>query len=149
LFDAVVWGRYYGVSRDAGPLGAGAVTLAGRQGSRFWMLPISEVETHLGVEVRAQPAARLTSPAQLWEDELVGCHPMAQRLMDARLMEACELRRACYPHGPGLSQAGLVCLAELAAPSPLAFSWSILEEAVVQAQKALCEPGAKRQLTGG
>lgn len=148
LFDTVVWGRYHGVCREAGPKMGGAMTFRGLSGSRFWLLPMNEDETQLGVEVPGQPAGRVTSPAQLWEDELVGCHPLAERLMNARLLEACQLQRACYPHGAGAVQAGLITLEELDAPSPLAFRWQVLDEALAQAEAVLCDHHPKAATTG-
>jgi hypothetical protein len=147
LFDAVVWGRYRGVTLLESS--ASASTFPGRAGSRFWLLPISASETHVGVEVARQPAARLASVAQLWEDELVGCPAMADRLMNAHLIEASQLQRACFPHGPCPAQPGLLPLDELTTASPLAFQWSVLGRAVRLAESVLQDAVSKRQLTGG
>jgi hypothetical protein len=145
LFNVIVWGRYQGVARD----NATAMTFRGRGESRFWLVPISDHETHLGVEILAHPASRILPAAQLWEDELVGCHEAAQRLMDAQLVEACQLQRACYPYGAGTSQEGLICLSELSTPSPLGFRWSVLTDAAQRAQSVLRDADFERQLAGG
>lgn len=149
LFDAVVWGRYFGISREAGLSANTALTFRGRGDSRFWMLPVTATETHLGVEVTAQPAGRLCSAAQLWEDELVGCPALADRMMDAALLEACELQRIVYPHGPGAARQGLVALDEIDAPTPLAFRWAALVKAAQLADSVVSGIASRRQLAGG
>lgn len=149
LFDAVVWGRYFGICREIGRTTNAAMTFRGRNDSRFWLLPITATETHMGVEVTAQPAGRLLSAAQLWEDELVGCPALADRMMDAALLEACELQRIVYPHGSGLAVPGLETLDEIDAPTPLAFRWSILTKAAQLADSVVSGTAARRQLAGG
>lgn len=141
LFDAVLWGRYRGVSSPS----AGAWTFSGRDQSRFWLVPITPQETHLGVEVFGQPAARLLSAAQLWEDELVGCPALAQRLMDAQLLESCELQKAVFAHGFGVSMPGHRMLEEIAAPTPLAFRWSTLGKALELAESFVAEIALERK----
>lgn len=149
LFDAVVWGRYFGIHREGALSGNAAMTFRGRGDAQFWMLPITATETHLGVQVTAQPAARLFSAAQLWEDELVGCPPLADRMMEAELLEACELQRIVYPHGPGVARLGMLCLEELDYPTPLAFRWSTLAKAAQMADSVVSSIASRRQLAGG
>lgn len=137
LFDAIAWGRYLGVTRPVNGQAASVLTFTGRTGSRFWLLPIDETETHLGVEATALPASRLTSAAQIWEDELVGCPELAQRLMHAKLLEACDFRHLTYTGKVQSPVEGMVTVAELDAPTPLAFRWSILENAAQMAETIL------------
>jgi hypothetical protein len=132
LFDAMVWGRYTGVVR---PLDS-AATIASPS-AKFWLLPIDELHASLGVEVRGLPAARITSAAQLWEDELVGCPELAQWLMNAHLLSDCPLQRVVYHHGTVAAPEGLWPLKELDAPTPLGFSAATLHEASQLAQSLL------------
>ena len=137
VFDAIAWGRYLDVTRQANNPTASALTFTGSSGSRFWLLPIDETETHLGVEASSLPASRLTSAAQIWEDELVGCPELAQRLMHAKLLEACDFRHLAYTGKVQSPVEGMVTVAELDAPTPLAFRWSILENAAQTAETIL------------
>jgi hypothetical protein len=133
LFDAMVWGRYLGVSRGIDS----AVALASSSGARFWVLPIDELQASLGVEVRGVPAARVASAAQLWEDELVGCPQLAQQLMNAQLLPDCPLQRVVYQQTSAAAPDGLWPLKELDAPTPLGFSPATLIEAAQLARTLL------------
>jgi hypothetical protein len=133
LFDAMVWGRYLGVSRGIDS----AVALASPSGARFWILPIDELQASLGVEVRGVPAVRVASAAQLWEDELVGCPQLAQQLMNAQLLPDCPLQRVVYQQTAPAAPEGLWPLRELDAPTPLGFSPAVLIEAAQRAKSLL------------
>jgi flavin-dependent dehydrogenase len=137
VFDVIAWGRYLDVTRQTNSPTASVLTFTGSSGSRFWLLPIDETETHLGVEATGLPASRLTSAAQVWEDELVGCPELAQRLMHAKLLDACDFRHLTYTAKLQSPVEGMVTLAELDAPTPLAFRWAILENAAQMAETIL------------
>lgn len=77
-------GIYRHVAREAGSPGASGC--AWRSGEAwFWMTPLSAHLTSVGVTLTTAARPSPVERARLWEDALVACPPLAERLLDARL----------------------------------------------------------------
>ncbi len=85
--QAAIWGYYRGARRDAGEQGGGVVILQTcAKDAWFWFIPLSDDVTSIGV---VGDAARLLQKpgqaAEAFEDELVKCPALIERLMNAEL----------------------------------------------------------------
>ncbi|MAD79974.1 MAG: NAD(P)/FAD-dependent oxidoreductase [Pirellulaceae bacterium] len=89
-----IWGYYRGARRDAGEDGGATIVLHTRDKlSWFWFIPLANDVTSIGVVGdRDYLFQGRGEPSDIFEDELVKCPALVERLMDAELTS--EFRRA-------------------------------------------------------
>ncbi len=92
LRKAAIWGYYRNARRDAGDNGGATIILhTTARNSWFWFIPLSDNITSIGVVGdRDYLLKGRGKPAAVFEDELVNCPALIERLMNAELTS--ELR---------------------------------------------------------
>lgn len=88
LRKAAIWGYYRGAKRDPGEHG-GATIIMHTEGklSWFWYIPLSDDVTSIGVVSDSDYLLKgRGQPATVFEDELVKCPGLVDRLMNAELV---------------------------------------------------------------
>lgn len=88
LRKAAVWGYYRGARRDPGENGGATIILRTRdRNSWFWYIPLSNDITSIGVVGDNEYLRKgRGSPSAIFEDELVKCPALVERLMQAELV---------------------------------------------------------------
>jgi flavin-dependent dehydrogenase len=94
--QTAIWGLYRGARRECGEDGGLTLLLQSRQRDAwFWSLPLADDLTSIGVVGAAE---RLRSaerkPAAIFEDELVQCPALSERLMSAELASSIATAQA-------------------------------------------------------
>jgi flavin-dependent dehydrogenase len=89
LPHAAIWTCYHGGVRDAGSNGKPALIVRAADGcSWFWYLPLPDDMVSVGVVSRADHLlGGRGKPESVFEEELVRCPAVAERLIDARLAD--------------------------------------------------------------
>lgn len=84
---AAIWGYYRGARRDGGELGGGTLVVhSANKQSWFWFVPLADDLASIGVVAdREYLLAGRGLPAGVFEDELVNCPGLADRMMTAQL----------------------------------------------------------------
>lgn len=88
LRKAAIWGYYRNAHREPGEHG-GATIIMHTQGKQswFWYIPLAESVTSIGVVADNDFLLKgRGTPEEIFEDELVKCPGLAERLMDAQLV---------------------------------------------------------------
>lgn len=80
----LIWGNYRQVSRQPGPQGGMAFVFASQTGAQWWLVPLDDETTSVGMKL-PPPACCPTELRNAWEDELVACPAIVERLFDAQL----------------------------------------------------------------
>ena len=90
-----IWGYYRGAARDPGDQGGGTIILHTRdKQSWFWFIPLSNGITSIGVVGdNAYLLGERGEPSTIFEDELVRCPALVDRLMDAELVSPLRVAR--------------------------------------------------------
>jgi flavin-dependent dehydrogenase len=106
--SAAIWGYYRGALREPGrDEGTTLLFRARHRRAWFWYVPLPENLVNVGVVGEAVPlAADRSQIAAVFEEELVNCPAVAQRLIDAELTSPLRaVRNLCYQSrqaaGPG------------------------------------------------
>jgi flavin-dependent dehydrogenase len=88
LKKAAIWGYYRGARRDPGEHGGATVILHSQtKKAWFWYIPLPEETTSIGVVADHSYLLKgRGKPADVFEDELVQCPALVNRLMDAELV---------------------------------------------------------------
>ncbi len=88
LRKVAVWGYYRGAQRDPGDHGGATIVLHTQEKhSWFWFIPLSGGVTSIGVVGNADYLLKdRGEPSEIFEDELVRCPALTDRLMDAELV---------------------------------------------------------------
>lgn len=94
LRKVAIWGYYRGARRDPGEHGGATVILHTQdKSSWFWYIPLADNVTSIGVVGdRDYLLKDRGEPSDVFEDELVKCPALVERLMDAELIS--EFRTA-------------------------------------------------------
>jgi 2-polyprenyl-6-methoxyphenol hydroxylase-like FAD-dependent oxidoreductase len=144
-YDAHFWGVYHNVAAIADR----KAWQYSSTGVEFWLLPLAERgETIVGVSARRQPATRVFSGADLWEEELVRCPELAERLIDAQLRDS-EPEYCVYATCGTTVGCGVTVLEEIACPAAPCFRWSTLIAAAHTASTYLDHPLPRATLSAG
>lgn len=146
-----VWGLYGGAKRDGAAASAGLLLQTLGKDSWFWFIPLADDVTQIGVVGRAETL--LTgrgTPAEVFEDELVKCPALVERLADARLLSAFHIERdfaatSAQPAGNGWLLVGDA----LASADPLLSSGAFLALRSGELAAAAIVEGLKYGDTGG
>ncbi len=87
LKKAAIWGYYIGASRERGEHGGATLILHTQdKESWFWYIPLRDDVTSIGVVGDNNYLLKgRGTPADIFEDELVKCPALAERLMDAQM----------------------------------------------------------------
>ncbi len=95
LRRVAVWGCYEGAELEAGEFAGGTVILHTRsRKSWFWFVPLAGGVTSIGVVgPREYLFQRNGTPAQVFEEELVRCPALTERLLNARLAGPFQVAR--------------------------------------------------------
>ena len=88
LRKVAIWGYYRGAQRDPGDHGGATIILHTQEKqSWFWFIPLSNGITSIGVVGDADYLLKdRGEPSEIFEDELVRCPALTDRLMDAELV---------------------------------------------------------------
>ena len=125
---AAIWGHYRGAPAG-GDTGDATLLLATRDGrARFWYLPLGGRLASVGVVGEAAHLARgRGKPETVFEEELVGCPAVAERLMEAHLEGRLHSRRSLSYAATQAAGHGWLMVGEgLAALDPVLYSGACL-----------------------
>lgn len=88
LRKAAIWGYYRGARRDPGARGGATLILhTADKKSWFWYIPLANGVTSIGVVGDCHYLLKgRGAPAEVFEDELVKCPALIERLMDAAMV---------------------------------------------------------------
>lgn len=88
LRKAAIWGYYRGARRDPGENGGATIIMQTQsKNSWFWYIPLSNDVTSIGVVADNDHLLKSRGkPASVFEDELVNCPGLVERLMNAELV---------------------------------------------------------------
>ena len=133
----VIWGHYRHVCREPGTQGGTAFWYAGQTGARMWIVPINEELTSVGGSFH-NVALREAQRRDFWEEQLVACPALVERLFDAELVDSLRIS-----HHPAANSAasevseisGLVTYHPLNRPAPIDIPWQAMEKAAQTAKK--------------
>jgi hypothetical protein len=147
----LITGLYRDVTQPPGEAGRAQIYGA-RAGARFWLAPLSEGLTSLGLVLENQPL-KAPMPASVWEEELVHCPQLVERLLAAQLAGnlvlqseavACEAADApAWPRRLVLPVVGTTVPDGLGWPT-LVRAWELAEQAI-----ALSQGSIRRERAGG
>jgi flavin-dependent dehydrogenase len=95
LKNVAIWGYYRGARRDGGEHGCDTTLLRTEQGaSWFWFVPLPDDMTSIGVVAdRDRVLAEGSQSAGVFEDELVKCPALVERLIHAQLVSHFRVMR--------------------------------------------------------
>lgn len=133
----VIWGHYRHVCREPGALGGTAFWYAGQTGARMWIVPINEELASVGGSFH-NVALREAQRRDFWEEQLVACPALVERLFDAELVDSLRLSHhpaANFEASEGGEISGLVIYHPLDRPAPIDIPWQALEKAAQAAKK--------------
>jgi hypothetical protein len=126
--DVMISGRYRRV--HSSPHATTGLVLRTDRGSCFWLVPLSEELTSLGLVLGGVDRGQAKNSATLWEEELVHAPEIAERLMDAELSSMVADWR-------GRHSAELLQFHEVRLPIPSGVGWPCITCAAELAERAV------------
>ncbi|HTN74588.1 MAG TPA: hypothetical protein VL096_05055 [Pirellulaceae bacterium] len=87
-FDLAISGAYRQVNLATLADDTTGLVIDSPSGAQFWLVPINDELTNLGLILPDVARGRVRDTASIWEDELVSCQPLVERLLEAELVGA-------------------------------------------------------------